>query len=39
MTRLQRLKRLRRDPRRPLLLVAIFGIGAYLLFILRLIWG
>jgi hypothetical protein len=37
--RLMRLKRLRHDPRYPLVLVGLMGIGAYVLFIIRLLWG
>jgi len=46
--RLMRLKRLRpwmkhvqgrRDPLYPLVLVGLMGMGAYVLFLIRLLWG
>ena len=37
--RLKRLIRLRYNPLYPLVLVGLMGIGAYVLFIIRLLWG
>jgi len=37
--RLMRLKRLRHDPLYPLVLVGLMGMGAYVLFLIRLLWG
>jgi hypothetical protein len=36
---MKRFKPLRRNPLYPLVLAGLMGIGAYVLFIIRLIWG